>query len=189
MKNLKNLNPKNTENLKLSQRTILGGITSITVRMNATESVNFKDLTKQKRKANMKTILLALITLINVNYASADENAPVNFHLENRLGQMNVTTRYSGGDLPATPDLKICIVTVNDSAFGKYAQGCSIKKLKDTATELQYSVSCNGNSEVNVLWTKLSETSYSSTSKIGPVTQVTLYKYVGPTCDSDAVKQ
>ena len=189
MKNLKNLNLKNTENLKLSLRTILEGITSITVRMNATESAKFKDRTEQKRKAKMKTILLALITIINFNYASADENAPVNFHIDKVPGQYTFKVNTRNGDQTTSAELKVCKAVSSWNDQGTTNKDCLSHKTKDTEIDVEYLVNCVGKPPVNILCTRYSNTDYSCTSKVEQTVTAFTYKYIGPNCDSDAIKQ
>lgn len=107
----------------------------------------------------MKKIFLTLLLTISFNYASADENTPVNFHKDKHLGQYNFTikTTYGGrADVPV--NLKICFVAggkMDQSALGKFEEGCVGKKLRDTQTELEYFVECNGKPRVSIAWRRL----------------------------------
>jgi len=192
MKISKNSNPKNMFIQKVRLNRIFRNITRIIAQVNAAARTRILDLRTRKERP-MKKIILILLPMIVFNLAMADENAPVNFHKDKHLGQYNFTIKTTEGGRSDVPvNLKICFVAggkMDQSALGKFEEGCVGKKLKDTQAELEYLVECNGKPRVNIAWRRLSETDFSNTSKVGETSIESTYRYMGPSCDSDAVKQ
>ncbi len=140
----------------------------------------------------MKKTLFTLISALALNFAQADENTPVNFHPDQRVGQFNANMKIVSSDETTKLDQKICFVPGgmrDKKSPGKFEDGCTGKKLKDTSTELEYLVSCPGRSEIHMTWTRFSTNDFAFTSKDSQLEIETTYKYVGENCDADAIRK
>ena len=140
----------------------------------------------------MKKILLVLTALTALNIAFADENTPVNFHKDQRLAQFNVSIKMTDGGTVTTFDQKICFVQggLRDRPIDeKFDQGCSVKKIKDSDTDLEYLVTCSGKPDTTMHWFRISVNEFSFLSKSSQSEVTSTYKYVGINCDSDAIRK
>ena len=138
----------------------------------------------------VKKIFLILFATSTFCYATADENAPIYFQRDQRLGQFNTVFKIAIHGSLSQSEKKICFVSdrlKDDPVNGKLQVGCTAKKLKDSATDLEYLVSCTGQSDTDLHWIRTSENEYSFSSKNADLEITSTYQYVGTTCDADAI--
>lgn len=106
----------------------------------------------------MRRLLLVFISVVAIESAWADEKKPVNFHADRKVGQYNANLKIS--DETEATTYKICFVTgglFDEKTQGNFEPGCSGKKIKDTSTELDYEVVCEGRPQLNMSWRRLSK--------------------------------
>lgn len=189
MKNLKSLNQKNTHSIRQGAMSLTVVITLIAAQVRAFAQFGKINL---KMENFMKKIFLVLIVMSSSNCAIAHENTPVNFQRDQRLGQFNMSSKMIiNGEVSQFED-KICFVTdrlQNDLANEKFEAGCSAKKSKDSATELEYLVTCNGKPEIHMHWVRTSTNEYTFLSKSSESEFTSTYRYVGTKCDADAIRK
>lgn len=140
----------------------------------------------------MKNVFLILIAMSSFSYAIADENAPVYFQRDQRLGQFNMSFKLVINGSISQFEQKICFVTDRlqaDPASGKFEPGCTAKKLKDSATDLEYLVTCAGKPDTYMHWTRISANEFTFLSKSSESEITSTYRYVGTECDADAVRK
>ena len=140
----------------------------------------------------MKTIILVLFSAVTFNYALADENAPVYFQRDQRLGQFNMSFKLIINGNISQFEQKICFVTdrlKEDPASGKFELECNVKKLKDSTTDLEYLVTCAGKPDTNMHWTRISQNEFTFLSKSSESEITSTYSYAGTECDADAVRK
>ncbi len=140
----------------------------------------------------MRKLFLVLTTLTAFNFALADENTPVNFHKDQRKGQVNVSIEMNSSGVVTSFDQKICFIQggLRDStAPEKFEAGCRAKKTKDSSTDLEYLVMCLDRPDTRMRWIRLSENEFSFTSKSTETEVKSTYKYAEINCDSDAVRK
>ena len=140
----------------------------------------------------MKKIFLILISMTSFSYALADDDKVVYFQRDQRLGQFNMSVRVvANGDISQF-DEKICFVSdrlQGDVANEKFEAGCKATKLKDSATDLEYLVICAGRPDTKMHWKRISQNEFTFLSKSSDSEITSTYKYVGTTCDSDAIRK
>lgn len=187
MKTLKSLNPKNTPLIHRGATKALKPTIPTDAQANA--FVGFANL---KPENFMKQSFLALISVVTFNLALADENAPVNFRSDQRAGQVNTNIKMSMHGSVTQFDQKICFVTggLRDQKIGgKFEPGCTGKKLTDTLDTLEYQVICTGHSDLDMKWQRISDHEISYVAKSRDLEIASTIKYMGETCDADAVKK
>ena len=140
----------------------------------------------------MKKLFLVLTTFTAFNFALADENTSVNFHTDQRKGQVNVRIKMISSGSVTQFDQKICFIQggIRDNPIGEqFESGCTSKKTKDTATDLEYLVTCSGKPDTSMHWIRISENEFSFLSKSSQSEVTSTYKYVGINCDPDAIRK
>lgn len=140
----------------------------------------------------MKKLFLVLSTLTAFNFVLADENTPVNFHTDQRKGQVNISIKMISGGVINRFDEKLCFIQdgLRENPISSNSDpDCSTKKIKDTVADLEYLVTCTAKPDIHMHWTRISanELSFQSKSIFSEVTST--YKYVGINCDSDAIRK
>ncbi len=140
----------------------------------------------------MKKLFLILTTLTAFNFVLADENTQVNFHADQRKGQVNVSIKMVSGGSVTQFGQKICFIQggIRDNPDSeKFEPGCSAKKIKDSTSDLEYLVTYSGRPDNTMRWIRISENEFSFLSKSSQSEITSTYKYVGINCDSDAVRK
>ncbi len=189
MKNLKNWNQKNIHSIHQGVIRPLDPTTPIDAPANA-----FPDASKPNFEMEnfMKKILLALTVLTAFNFALADENTAVYFQRDQRLGQFNMSFKMVINGSITQFEQKICFVSdrlQDEPYYGKLEPGCTAKKLKDSPTDLEYLVTCVGKPDTNMHWIRISQNEFTFVSKSNESEITSTYRYVGTTCDADAIRK